>query len=63
MNRNEFSRQQIWYDPDHDAIGFGQTYGEHSYNGRPVKAKYGLEALKSFLKRRAAKKDAGEETR
>lgn len=35
-NRLDRDRDELWYDPHTGAIGYGNTYGEHSFNNRPI---------------------------
>ncbi len=39
------SSREGYYDPRTGAVGYGRTYGEHSFNGRPV----GAEPMVNFL--------------
>jgi len=37
----------IWYNPQTDSIGFGKSYGEYSFNNKPVNSiKVDLKELK-----------------
>jgi hypothetical protein len=32
------NKTKIWFDKSNNSIGFGKTYGEHSYNNRPIES-------------------------
>ncbi len=45
------SSTDIWFDPNTGRLGFGYTYGEMSFNNRPLNAVYGLPAIREYVRR------------